>query len=66
MSKAEIGKVDPQQRMLLEVVWECMESAGQKGWRGTDVGVFVGCWGEVKFSISQVIDLKLTGRSGLD
>lgn len=47
MSQAEIGKVDPQQRLLLEVVWECMESAGQTGWRGTDIGVFVGCWGEV-------------------
>lgn len=49
MSQAEIGKVDPQQRMLLEVVWECMESAGQTQWRGTDIGVFVGCWGEVRW-----------------
>ncbi|KFY38193.1 hypothetical protein V494_04450 [Pseudogymnoascus sp. VKM F-4513 (FW-928)] len=46
MSQAEIEKVDPQHRMLLEVVWECMESAGQKGWRGTNTGVFVGTWGE--------------------
>ena len=51
MSKAEIGKVDPQQRMLLEVVWECMESAGQIGWRGSDVGVFVGCWGEASLQV---------------
>lgn len=50
MSQAEIGKVDPQQRMLLEVVWECMENSGQKGWRGTNTGVFVGCWGEVNSS----------------
>lgn len=55
MSQAEIGKVDPQQRMLLEVVWECMESGGQKGWRGTDTGVFVGSWGEVISGYSQCL-----------
>jgi acyl transferase domain-containing protein len=52
MSQAEVGKVDPQQRMLLEVVWECMESGGQIGWKGTDIGVFAGCWGEVATSFS--------------
>ncbi|KAL3473253.1 hypothetical protein BJX99DRAFT_261561 [Aspergillus californicus] len=46
MGKAEVEKLDPQQRMLLEVVWECMENAGQTGWRGSDTGVFVGTWGD--------------------
>ncbi|KAL4956616.1 hypothetical protein BDW69DRAFT_181394 [Aspergillus filifer] len=46
MGAAEVAKLDPQQRMLLEVVWECMENAGQTGWRGTDMGVFVGTWGD--------------------
>ncbi|KAL4968148.1 type I polyketide synthase [Aspergillus stella-maris] len=46
MGAAEVAKLDPQQRMLLEVVWECMENAGQTGWRGTDTGVFVGTWGD--------------------
>ncbi|KFZ17687.1 hypothetical protein V501_01603 [Pseudogymnoascus sp. VKM F-4519 (FW-2642)] len=45
MSKAEVESLDPQQRMLLEVVWECMESSGQVGWRGTNIGCFVGVWG---------------------
>ena len=49
MSKAEVERLDPQQRMLLEVVWECMENAGQTGWRGTNTGVFVGTWGDVGF-----------------
>ncbi|KAL2816619.1 hypothetical protein BDW59DRAFT_166264 [Aspergillus cavernicola] len=46
MGKAEVEKLDPQHRMLLEVVWECMENAGQRGWRGTNTGVFVGTWGD--------------------
>ena len=47
MSKSEVEKLDPQQRMLLEVVWECMENAGQQNWRGGNTGVFVGTWGDV-------------------
>jgi acyl transferase domain-containing protein len=50
MSKAEVEKMDPQQRMLLEVVWECMENSGQRDWRGSNTGVFVGTWGDVSSS----------------
>ncbi|KAL3465723.1 hypothetical protein BJX64DRAFT_285326 [Aspergillus heterothallicus] len=46
MGKAEVEKLDPQQRMLLEVVWECMENAGQVDWKGSNTGVFVGTWGD--------------------
>ncbi|KAJ5642948.1 uncharacterized protein N7484_005455 [Penicillium longicatenatum] len=46
ISPTDAGNMDPQQRMLLEVVWECMENAGQVGWQGTDVGCFVGVFGE--------------------
>ncbi|PGH03116.1 hypothetical protein AJ79_07443 [Helicocarpus griseus UAMH5409] len=42
----EAGIMDPQQRMLLEVVWECMENAGQVSWQGTDIGCYVGTFGE--------------------
>lgn len=45
LSKSEVEKLDPQQRMLLEVVWECAENAGQQDWRGSSTGVFVGAWG---------------------
>lgn len=41
-----VDDLDPQQMLLLEVVWECMENAGQKNWRGTDVGCYVGVFGE--------------------
>lgn len=48
MSRKEVQKLDPQQRMILEVVHECMENAGQANWRGKDIGVYVGVWGEVR------------------
>ena len=46
MNKTEVEKLDPQQRMLLEVVWECMENGGQTAWRGKDIGCYVGVFGE--------------------
>ncbi|KAK6826532.1 hypothetical protein RU639_005411 [Aspergillus parasiticus] len=46
LSKLEAEKLDPQQRLLLEVVWECMENAGQTNWQGTNIGCFVGVFGE--------------------
>ncbi|KAJ5291615.1 Fum1p [Penicillium angulare] len=42
----EAARMDPQQRQLLEVVWECLESAGETNWRGKDIGCFVGVYGE--------------------
>ena len=42
----EAGRMDPQQRQLLEVVWECLESAGETNWRGKNIGCYVGVYGE--------------------
>ncbi|KAL5342666.1 hypothetical protein BJX70DRAFT_394501 [Aspergillus crustosus] len=42
----EAGRMDPQQRQLHEVVWECLESAGETNWRGKNVGCYVGVYGE--------------------
>jgi acyl transferase domain-containing protein len=33
----EAARLDPQQRLLMEVIWECMESAGQTQWKGEDI-----------------------------
>ncbi|PKX91350.1 type I polyketide synthase [Aspergillus novofumigatus IBT 16806] len=46
MNKIEVEMLDPQQRQLLEVVWECMERAGQTNWRGENIGCYVGVYGE--------------------
>ncbi|KAK2057644.1 putative polyketide synthase [Colletotrichum caudatum] len=46
MSKAEVEKLDPHQRLLLEVVWECMENGGQRNWRGANIGCYVGVYGD--------------------
>ncbi|KAE8381596.1 polyketide synthase [Aspergillus bertholletiae] len=46
MSFHEASQSDPQQLLLMEVVWECMESAGQVDWRGKEIGCFVGSFGE--------------------
>lgn len=42
----EAAMADPQLRILLEVVWECMENAGMASLGGTKTGVYVGCFGE--------------------
>lgn len=44
MTKSEIERLDPQQRLALEVVYECLQNAGQKPQelRGKKVGVFMG------------------------
>jgi acyl transferase domain-containing protein/acyl carrier protein len=43
MSQAEAERVDPQQRMALELCWEALERAGlaPDGLRGASVGVFI-------------------------
>lgn len=46
MSKNELEKSDPQQRQLLEVTRECLESAGEIDYRGKLVGCYVGTFGE--------------------
>ena len=46
MSKDELERSDPQQRQLLEVTRECLESAGEIDYRGKLVGCYVGTFGE--------------------
>ncbi|KAK2814254.1 Type I Iterative PKS, partial [Arthroderma sp. PD_2] len=42
----EAAQIDPQQRKLMEVFWECLESAGETDWKGKNIGCYVGVYGE--------------------
>ncbi|KAG8157981.1 hypothetical protein KVR01_012253 [Diaporthe batatas] len=51
MSQPEVEKMDPQQRILLRVVWEAMESACETQWRmdkakADRIGCYVGSFGD--------------------
>ncbi|KAK5987505.1 Highly reducing polyketide synthase gloL [Cladobotryum mycophilum] len=46
LSRLDLLSLDPQLRLLYEVTWECIESAGQTQLRGTNTGMFVGTFGE--------------------
>ncbi|PWY87347.1 hypothetical protein BO94DRAFT_585895 [Aspergillus sclerotioniger CBS 115572] len=46
MSPMELGRCDPQQRLMLEVARECIEDAGEVDWKGTRTGVYMGNFGE--------------------
>lgn len=57
--RGELAVLDPRQRLLLEVIWECMESAGQVAWQGEKIGCYVGSfaddWGELRQRDTQIL-----------
>jgi len=46
MIKNELERIDPQQRQILEVTRECLESAGEVNYRGKPIGCYVGTFGD--------------------
>lgn len=62
ISPREAARMDPQQRILLEVAWEALEDAGQVRERlaGTSTGVFIGIsntdYGRMQFNDPDRID----------
>lgn len=46
MPRMEVERADPQQRLMLEIARECLEDAGETGWRGKRIGCFMGSLGE--------------------
>ncbi|KAL4880320.1 hypothetical protein BJY04DRAFT_219314 [Aspergillus karnatakaensis] len=45
LSEMEAAGSDPRARLLLEVVYECLENAGQVAYRGEKIGCYIGAWG---------------------
>jgi acyl transferase domain-containing protein len=45
MSQAEVERLDPQQRLFLEVVYEAFENSGETNWRGKDIAVYAASFG---------------------
>ncbi|KAL4940274.1 hypothetical protein BDV06DRAFT_230416 [Aspergillus oleicola] len=45
LSEIEAAGSDPRARQLLEVVYECLENAGQATYRGEKIGTYIGAWG---------------------
>ncbi|KAL4957564.1 hypothetical protein BDW69DRAFT_180489 [Aspergillus filifer] len=45
LSDIEAAGSDPRARQLLEVVYECLENAGQTAYRGEKIGTYIGAWG---------------------
>ena len=46
MTRHELERMDPQQRQVLEVTQECLDNAGEVGYRGKRIGCYVGTFGE--------------------
>jgi hypothetical protein len=47
--------MDPQQRLALEVVYECLQNSGTTDWKGKKIGSFFGSYGEVCCSCHVVL-----------
>lgn len=46
MPRNEVARLDPQQRLLLEVARESIDDAGEIGWKGSNIGVYVGTFSQ--------------------
>lgn len=46
MPRMEVERIDPQQRLMLEVARECLEDAGEPAWGGKRIGCYIGSLGE--------------------
>ncbi|WAO96249.1 Carrier domain-containing protein [Fusarium falciforme] len=61
MSKRELERCDPQQRKLLEITREVLESAGETEFRGKPIGCYVGTFGEDWLQMSGKEDQHIGG-----
>ncbi|KAF7563661.1 hypothetical protein G7046_g476 [Stylonectria norvegica] len=52
MPRSEVETLDPQQRLLLEVAREALDDSGETGWKGSNIGVYVGGYGQDWYDVS--------------
>jgi acyl transferase domain-containing protein len=65
LSAAEAEQVGPNHRLVLEVVREAFESAGETEWRGKDIGTYVGMISCVSLVYLRLISRILTFTLGI-
>ncbi|KAI1110618.1 hypothetical protein F5Y14DRAFT_345509 [Nemania sp. NC0429] len=53
ITRGEAERMDPQQRILLEVARESLDDAGEVSWKGANVGVYVGSFGNDWYDVTQ-------------
>ncbi|KAI1873220.1 uncharacterized protein JN550_003473 [Neoarthrinium moseri] len=53
MPRSELEVLDPQQRLLFEVTKESLDDAGEVGWKGSNIGVYVGSFGNEWYDVIQ-------------
>ncbi|KAM0255274.1 hypothetical protein ACHAQJ_005929 [Trichoderma viride] len=58
MQRKELERLDPQQRLLLEVAHECLDDSGEIDWKGSGIGVYVGCFGQDWYDVVNRENLK--------
>ncbi|ORY60122.1 putative polyketide synthase [Pseudomassariella vexata] len=46
MPRTELERLDPLQRQVLQVALECLENSGATSWRGSNMGCYIGQFGE--------------------
>jgi acyl transferase domain-containing protein/NADPH:quinone reductase-like Zn-dependent oxidoreductase/acyl carrier protein len=66
LSRGEAASLDPRHRLLLEVAWEALESAGLPplGLAGDEAGVFVGIGGSDAHGVPSLADLNAYSVAG--
>jgi hypothetical protein len=54
MTRKEIEEMDPQQRLALEVVYECLQNSGTTKFKNKNIGCYFGIFGEVRCQVNLI------------
>jgi polyketide synthase PksN len=67
ISPAEAMYMSPEQRLMMQYVWECLENAGCGGdsTRGTNTGIFIGCGSSSYTTLLQSMPIQAYSSTGM-